>query len=93
MQEFHFVEQNGWPVSAKQENSLSVLDVCNGSHVTISTERVLLTPSRLSPQTDNLPFKVSSANRYLSVFNTDIHQCAKIYHSYMYFGMYLLVPG
>lgn len=64
MQEFHFVEQNGWPVSAKQENSLSLLDVCNGSHVTINTERVLLTPSRVSPQGDNLPFKASTANRY-----------------------------
>lgn len=64
MQEFHFVEQNGWPVSAKQENSLSLLDVCNGSHVTINTERVLLTPSRISSQGDNLPFKASTANRY-----------------------------
>lgn len=64
MQEFHFVEQNGWPVSAKQENSLSVLDVCNGSHVTISTERVLLTQTRVSPETDNLPFNASTANKY-----------------------------
>lgn len=66
-QEFHFVEQNGWPVSAKQENSLSLLDVCNGSQVTINTERVLLTPSRVSPQGDNLPFKASTANSRSSV--------------------------
>lgn len=67
MQEFHFVEQNSWPVSAKQENSLSVLDVCNGSHVTISTERVLSTQTRVSPETDNLPFNASTANKYQSV--------------------------
>lgn len=67
MQEFHFVEQNGWPVSAKQENSLSVLDVCKGSHVTISTERVLLTQTRVSPETDNLPFNASTTNKYQSV--------------------------
>lgn len=69
-QEFHFVEQNGWPVSAKQENSLSVLDVCNGSHVTISTERVLLTQTRVSPETDNLPFNASTANKYQSTVTT-----------------------
>ncbi|XP_061171783.1 uncharacterized protein LOC133181268 [Saccostrea echinata] len=53
--EFQFLEQNGWPVSPKQESSLSVLDVLNERHVMIRFKSSL---TRVSPQ-----YKAGTVNR------------------------------
>ena len=57
--EFRFVEQNGWPVSAKQEESLCVLDVWSGGRVSISsdTARFSLPWGSLQSNTNTQPYK------------------------------------
>ncbi|XP_062566077.1 uncharacterized protein LOC134228434 isoform X2 [Saccostrea cucullata] len=54
-QGFQFLEQHGWPVSLRQEGSLSVLDVINERHVMI---RFKTSPTRTSPQ-----YKACTINR------------------------------
>ncbi|XP_078312301.1 uncharacterized protein LOC111099612 isoform X1 [Crassostrea virginica] len=67
--EFGFVEQNGWPVSAKQEESLCVLDVWSGGRVAISTDtaRFSLPRGCLQSNTNILPNKACTVRkRHLS---------------------------